>query len=50
VLYADQSEVGLYPPVGAQWGPRGRQHKLRTHGRNQKVYLFGALEAHGEKL
>ena len=50
MLYADQSEVGLYPPVGAQWDPRGRQHKIRTHGRNQKVYLFGALEAHCEKL
>jgi hypothetical protein len=50
VLYADQSEVGLYPPVGAQWSPRGQQAKIRTHGRNQKVYLFGALEAHREKL
>jgi len=50
VLYVDQSDVGLYPPVGAQWGPRGAQHKIRTHGRNQKVYLFGALHAHSGQL
>ena len=50
VLYADQSDVGLYPPVGAQWGRQGQQHKTRTRGRNQKVYLFGALDAHRGKL
>jgi transposase len=50
VLYADQSDVGLYPPVGAQWGERGRQYKIPTHGRNQKVYLFGALDAHSGQL
>ena len=50
VLYADQSDVGLYPSVGAQWGRRGGQHKIRTHGRNQKVYLLGARDAHSGKL
>jgi len=50
VLYVDQTDVGLYPPVGAQWAPRGRQHKIRTHGRNRKLYLFGALEAHSGRL
>lgn len=50
MLFVDQSDVGLYPPVGAQWGPRGRQHKIRTHGRNQKLYLFGALDAHSDRL
>ena len=50
MLYAVQSEVGRYPPVGAQWGRCGHQHKIRTHGRNQKAYLFGALEAQRGKL
>ena len=50
MLYGDQSDVGLYPPVGPQWGPQGQQYKIRTHGRNQKVYLFGALEAHAGQL
>jgi putative transposase len=50
VLYGDQSDVGLYPPVGPQWGPRGEQHRIRTHGRNAKVHLFGALDAHSGQL
>ena len=50
VLYGDQSDVGLYPPVGAQWDPVGEQYKIRTHGRNAKVYLFGALDAHTGQL
>jgi transposase len=50
VLYGDQSDVGLYPPVGAQWGPCGDQDKICTHGRNAKVYLFGALDAHTGQL
>ena len=50
VLYIDQSDVGLYPSVGAQWGRRGRQHKIATHGRNQKVYLCGARDPHSGKL
>ena len=50
MLFVDQSDGGLYPPVGAQWGPRSRQHKLRTPGRNPKVYLCGALDAHSGRL
>ena len=50
VLYADQSDVGLYPPVGAQWGVPGKQDKTRTKGRNAKVYLIGALDAHTGQL
>ena len=50
VLYGDQSDVGLYPPVGPHWGPESQPYKIRTHGRNQKVYLFGALEAHTGQL
>ena len=42
--------MGLYPPGGAQWGRPGQQHKIRTRGRNQKVYLCGALDAHRGKL
>ena len=42
--------MGLYPPGGGQWGRQGQQHKIRTHGRNQKVYLFGARDAHSGAL
>ena len=50
VLYGDQSDVGLYPPVGAQWDPVAEQFKIRTHGHNAKVYLFGALDAQTGQL
>lgn len=50
MLYADQHDVGLYPAVGGQWGQRGQQAKIRTRGRNQKVYLFGARDAHSHQL
>lgn len=49
-MFADQSDVGLYPPIGAQWGDRGVQDKVRTGGKNRKVYLFGALDAHTDQL
>jgi len=49
-MFADQSDVGLYPPIGAQWGERGVQDKVRTSGKNRKVYLFGALDAHTDQL
>ena len=50
MLYGDQSDVGLYPKVGATWGPVGEQDKVRTEGKNQKTYLFGALGAHSKEL
>jgi len=50
VMFADQSDVGLYPPVGAQWGERGKQDKVHTRGNNRKAYLFGALDAHSDRL
>ena len=50
VFFVDQSDVGLYPKVGPDWGPRGEQMKVYTRGKNQKTYLFGALDAHTEDL
>lgn len=50
VMFGDQSDVGLYPPVGAQWGTRGVQDKVRTSGEDRKIYLFGALDAHTHRL
>jgi putative transposase len=50
VLFVDQSDVGLYPKVGSGWGPSGEQDKVRTQGKNQKTYLFGALDAHSGEL
>ncbi len=50
VLYVDQSDVGLYPPIGNDWGLRNQQTKVRTQGKNHKVYLFGALDAHDNRL
>ena len=50
VLFVDQSDVGLYPPIGNDWGLRGEQSKVHTQGKNQKVYLFGALDAHNDRL
>jgi len=49
-MFGDQSDVGLYPPVGAQWGTRGVQGKVRTGGKDRKIYLFGALDAHTHTL
>jgi len=45
VLFVDQSDVGLYPPIGSEWSTRGKQQKVRTKGKNRKVFLFGALDA-----
>ncbi len=50
MMFGDQSDVGLHPPIGAQHGERGRQDKVRSRGKNQKIYLFGALDAHSRKL
>lgn len=50
VFFVDQSDVGLYPKVGPDWGPRGEQMKVHTRGKNQKTYLFGALDAHTGEL
>lgn len=49
-MFGDQSDVGLHPPIGAEWGERGVQAKVRSKGKNRKIYLFGALDAHSEKL
>lgn len=49
-MFGDQSDVGLHPPIGAQWGECGRQDKVRSGGKNRKIYLFGALDAHSHKL
>ena len=50
MLFVDQSDVGLYPKVGSGWWPSGKQDKVRTQGKNQKTYLFGALDAHSQEL
>ena len=42
--------MGLYPPVGSAWSPIRQQPKIRTRGKNAKVYLFGALDAHTQRL
>jgi hypothetical protein len=42
--------VGLYPPVGSAWSPVRQQPRIRTKGKNAKVYLFGALEAQSDQL
>jgi putative transposase len=49
-MFADQSDIGLHPPIGAQWGERGVQDRVRSRGKNRKVHLFGALDAHTETL
>lgn len=50
VFFGDQSDVGFYPKVGPDWGPRGQQMKVPTAGKNRKTYLFGALDAHSGDL
>lgn len=50
MLYVDQHDVGLYPAVSSQWGPKAKQHKVRTGGRNARSYLFGARDAHTDEL
>jgi len=50
VMFGDQSDVGLHPPIGAHWGECRRQDKVRSRGKNQRICLFGALDAHSHKL
>ena len=50
VLYSDEVDVHLNPKIGRDWMLRGHQRRIVTPGKNQKIYLAGALDARTGRL
>ena len=45
VLYSDEVDIDLNPKIGRDWMLRGHQRRVVTPGKNEKLYLAGALDA-----
>jgi hypothetical protein len=43
LLFEDEVDLHLLPGIIGAWTKRGKQHKVRTPGLNQKRYGFGAV-------
>jgi hypothetical protein len=52
VLSSDEVDIHLnvYPKIGRDWMLRGEQHRIVTPGKNEKLYLAGALDVHTGEL
>jgi transposase len=45
VLFEDETEFGLNPGIQRCWMPRGEQREVLTPGVNEKIHVFGAVDA-----
>jgi transposase len=45
LLYEDEIDLDLLPGIAGCWTKRGCQRKVLTHGKNQKRYGFGVVNA-----
>ncbi len=45
MLFEDETDLLLFPPLRAGWAERGRAKHVTLSGRNAKCVLFGALDA-----
>jgi transposase len=45
VLFVDETDLLLFPPLRAGWAERGQSKHVTVSGRNAKCVLFGALDA-----
>jgi transposase len=45
VLFVDETDLLLFPPLRAGWAQRGQAKHVALSGRNAKCVLFGALDA-----
>jgi transposase len=43
VLFVDETDLRLFPPLRAAWAPRGRQAHVPLTGSNAKQVVWGAL-------
>jgi transposase len=50
VLFEDETDLLLFPPLRAGWAERGHAKHVTLSGRNAKCVLFGALDALCGKL
>jgi transposase len=50
VLFEDETDLLLFPPLRAGWAERGQAKHVTLSGRNAKCVLFGALDALSGKL
>lgn len=44
VVFVDESDVHLLPPLRAMWMPPGKQVRIPTPGTNKKKAIFGGLD------
>ena len=45
MLFEDETDLLLFPPLHAGWAERGQAKHVTLSGRNAKCVLFGALDA-----
>jgi len=50
VLFEDETDLLLFPPLRAGWAKRGKTKQVALSGRNAKCTLFGAIDAESGKL
>lgn len=50
LLFQDETELNLNPTLTRCWAKRGKRVKVLTPRRNQKKYLFGAIEPLGREV
>ena len=46
VIYADECDIHLLPPIRAMWMKKGKQVRIQTPATNEKRSIFGALNIH----
>jgi transposase len=44
VLFEDETEIHLFPPLSAGWAPRGKEAEVPISGENAQRAIFGALD------
>ena len=44
VIFIDESDVHLLPPLRAMWMPPGKQVRIPTPGNNKKKAIFGGMD------
>ena len=44
VVFVDESDVHLLPPLRAMWMPSGKQMRIPTPGTNKKKAIFGGMD------
>jgi transposase len=43
VLFEDETDLLLFPPIRSAWARKGEAVKVPIHGRNEKQVIFGAI-------